>query len=89
MDFASLVGFKGVPFYFNLTTPVGDGYPNARVEDVAFVQFGFVVAAAGKPSRPPDVQKEGVTGERHWADRRRDPGSDPRMARISPPAIRR
>jgi hypothetical protein len=59
MQLAAATGFRGMPFYFNLTTPVGRGYPNARSDDVSFVQFCFVVASAGKPTPPPpDVQKE-------------------------------
>jgi hypothetical protein len=59
MVLATAVGFRGMPFYFNLTTPIGQGYPNARLDDVSFVQFCFVVAAGGKPiPPPPDVQKE-------------------------------
>lgn len=59
MQLAVVTGFRGMPFYFNLTTPVGRGYPNARTDDVSFVQFCFVVASAGRPiPPPPDVQKE-------------------------------
>jgi hypothetical protein len=58
MEFAPVSGFRGMPFYFNLTTPVGRGYPNARRDDVSFVQFCFVVTNAGKATPPPpDVQK--------------------------------
>src|ERR1700720_4597395 len=59
MQLTAATGFRGMPFYFNLTTPVGRGYPNARTDDVSFVQFCFVVANAAKPiPPPPDVQKE-------------------------------
>jgi hypothetical protein len=59
MELAAVTGFRGMPFYFNLTTPVGKGYPNARLDDVSFVQFCFVVGSVGKPTPPPaDVQKE-------------------------------
>lgn len=58
MEFAALSkGFTGMSFYFNLTTPVGKGYPNARVDDVSLVQFLFVVAAAGSKPPPPEVAK--------------------------------
>lgn len=61
MQLTAATGFRGMPFYFNLTTPVGRGYPNARTDDVSFVQFCFVVASAGKPiPPPPDVQKERI-----------------------------
>jgi hypothetical protein len=72
MEFATLAkgGFKGMSFYFNLSTPVGKGYPNSRVDDVSFVQFCFVIAAAATNPPPPDVQKawskvtiSGVTDE--------------------------
>jgi hypothetical protein len=36
--------FGGVlPFYFNLSHPVGKGYPNAPFDDVGFVQLCFAV----------------------------------------------
>ena len=46
-------GYGGLPFYFNLTTPVGKGYPNANADDVAFVQFCFVIGNAGGAQLPP------------------------------------
>lgn len=59
MEFATLAkgGFTGMSFYFNLTTPVGKGYPNARADDVSFVQFCFIAGAASALPPPPDVQK--------------------------------
>lgn len=58
MEFAALSkGFEGMSFFFNLTTPVGKGYPNARVDDVSLVQFFFVVANAGSKPPPAEVQK--------------------------------
>jgi hypothetical protein len=54
MRFGLVQGFGGLPFYFNLTAPVGKGYPHANAEDVAFVQFCFVVGAAAK-HKPPDA----------------------------------
>lgn len=60
MQLTAATGFRGMPFYFNLTTPVGRGYPNARTDDVSFVQFCFVVASAGKPiPPPPDGRRRG------------------------------
>lgn len=58
MEFAALSkGFSGMSFYFNLTKPVGKGYPNALVDDVSLVQFFFVVASAGPKPPPPEVAK--------------------------------
>jgi hypothetical protein len=34
-----------VPFFFNLTGPVGRGYPNPRADDVSFVQLCFASSA--------------------------------------------
>jgi len=51
MQFGLVKGFAGMAFYFNRTTPVGKECPNARPDDVSFVQFCFVVGAVGKPSR--------------------------------------
>jgi hypothetical protein len=51
MQFGLVKGFGGMAFYFNLTTPVGKEYPNARPDDVSFVQFCFVVGAGASPSR--------------------------------------
>ena len=33
------------PFFFNLSGPVGKGYPHAHADDVAFVQFCFAATA--------------------------------------------
>lgn len=59
MEFAPLAkgANKRMSFYFNLTTPVGKGNPNSRVDDVSFVQFCFVVGAAGPQPPPGEVQK--------------------------------
>jgi hypothetical protein len=58
MRFAPVTGFGGLPYFFNLTRPVGKGYPHAPADDVAFVQFCFVVGAAGKPQPPPAEVQE-------------------------------
>ena len=65
MQLTAATGFRGMPFYFNLTTPVGRGYPNARTDDVSFVQFCFVVASAGKPIPPPPDAAAGEDEDSH------------------------
>jgi hypothetical protein len=55
VQFAIARSFHGMPFYFNLTAPVGRGYPKAPVEDVSLVQFIFVVGARGQNPVPPDL----------------------------------
>ena len=47
-----------MPFYFNLSSPVGQGYPNAPFDDVGFVQFCFAAIAAGTAAPPPPNLKE-------------------------------
>jgi hypothetical protein len=42
-----------MPFYFNLTHPVGKGYPNAAFDDVGFVQFCFAAIASNTVVPPP------------------------------------
>jgi hypothetical protein len=42
-----------MPFYFNLTHPVGKGYPNAAADDVAFVQFAFAAIATNTNAPAP------------------------------------
>jgi len=44
-----------MPFYFNLTMPVGKGYPDAPADDVSLVQFCFAAAAAGKQRPSPEL----------------------------------
>jgi hypothetical protein len=45
-----------MPFFFNLTRPVGKGYPNAPADDVAFVQFAFAAIATNTVvPTPPDL----------------------------------
>ena len=39
-----------MPFYFNISSPVGKSYPNAPFEDVAFVQFCFAATVQETPS---------------------------------------
>ena len=53
VQFAIARDFQGMPFYFNVTTPVGRGYPNASAEDVALVQFIFVAGARGQHALDP------------------------------------
>ena len=54
MKLASLRGtYGGMPFYFNLTRPVGKGYPHAPPDDVSFVQFCFAAIAASSAAPPP------------------------------------
>jgi hypothetical protein len=66
VQFAVARDFQGMPFYFNLTTPVGRGYPNAAPDDVALVQFIFVAGARGQHTPPPELlpvwSKVTVTG---------------------------
>jgi hypothetical protein len=38
--------WRGMPFYFNLSHPVGEGYPNPAFDDVGFVQFCFAAIAS-------------------------------------------
>jgi hypothetical protein len=38
--------WRSMPIYFNLSHPVGKGYPNAAVDDVGFVQFCFAAIAS-------------------------------------------
>lgn len=45
VQFASITGHD-FPFYFNVTRPVGRGYRSAPADDVALVQFCFVIGAA-------------------------------------------
>ena len=52
MQVAFIDGFPGMPFYFNLSAPVGRGYPNARTDDLALVQFCFAVGATGSAANP-------------------------------------
>lgn len=47
-----------MPFYFNLTRPVGKGYPNAPFDDVGFVQFCFAAIAANSVTPTPPNLKE-------------------------------
>jgi hypothetical protein len=47
-----------MPFYFNLSSPVGKGYPNAAVDDVGFVQFCFAAIAANAAMPTPPNLKE-------------------------------
>jgi hypothetical protein len=67
VQFVAATGFKGMPLYFNLSNPVGRGYPNAPMEDVSLVQFCFVAASANqKQPMPPELKmpwdKVKVTG---------------------------
>jgi hypothetical protein len=57
-------GHPNLPFFFNLSTPVGRGYRNARPDDVALVQLCFV-SLAQRPSAPanPAWSKVRVTGQ--------------------------
>ena len=46
-----------MPFYFNISNPVGKGYPNAPFEDVAFVQFCFAAIASNTlQDTPPNLK---------------------------------
>jgi hypothetical protein len=47
-----------MPFYFNISSPVGKGYPNAPFEDVAFVQFCFAAIASNTVQETPSNLKE-------------------------------
>jgi hypothetical protein len=55
VQFAIARDFKGMPFYFNLTKPVGRGYPNAPADDVSLLQFCFAAGATSKQPPPPEV----------------------------------
>jgi len=55
VQFAIARDFKGMPFYFNLTKPVGRGYPNAPAADVSLLQFCFAVGATGQKGAAPEV----------------------------------
>jgi hypothetical protein len=47
-----------MPFYFNLSHPVGKGYPNAPFDDVGFVQFCFAaIASTAIPPTPPNLKE--------------------------------
>jgi hypothetical protein len=65
VQFAIARSFQGMPFYFNVTAPVGKGYPNAPPDDVSLVQFIFA-RNVGQPP-PPELQpawsKVTVTGQ--------------------------
>ena len=50
--------WNGMPFYFNLSAPVGKGYPNAPFEEVGFVQFCFAAIAANTLVPPPANLKD-------------------------------
>ncbi|HJQ58427.1 MAG TPA: hypothetical protein VJ890_16075 [Vineibacter sp.] len=41
------------PFFFNLSGPVGKGYPNARTDDVLLVQYAIGLMGTGKRSDDP------------------------------------
>jgi hypothetical protein len=48
VQFMATAGFPAdIRFFFNLTGPVGRGYPNARADDVSFVQLCFAAGAQG------------------------------------------
>src|SRR5690242_5329888 len=47
-----------MPFFFNLSSPVGKGYPNAPFDDVGFVQFCFAAIAANTAVPVPPNLKE-------------------------------
>ena len=52
VQFVATVGSPAdMRFFFNLTRPVGRGYPNAPADDVSFVQFCF---ASGAPKGETD-----------------------------------
>jgi hypothetical protein len=56
-----------IPFFFNLSRPVGKGYPNAPIDDVSFVQFCFAaLASSSAVPTPADLKavwtKINVTG---------------------------
>lgn len=50
--------FSTLPFYFNLTHPVGKGYANAPADDVGFVQFCFAAIAAATDITTPQELKD-------------------------------
>lgn len=57
----------GMPFFFNLTRPVGKGYSSSPVDDVSFVQFAFAaIANSSATAVPPNLldswRKVQVTG---------------------------
>ena len=57
-----------MPFFFNLTRPVGKGYPSASFDDVGFVQFCFAaIASSSAMPVPPNLKepwsKVRVTGQ--------------------------
>lgn len=61
MKLASLAtreNWGSMPFYFNVSSPVGKGYPNAPFEDVAFVQFCFAAIAFNTVQAMPANLKE-------------------------------
>jgi hypothetical protein len=44
VEFVATAGSRvDMRFFFNLTSPVGRGYPNARSDDVSFVQLCFAL----------------------------------------------
>ena len=47
-----------MPFYFNLSFPVGKGYPNAPFDDVGFVQLCFAAIASNTAVPVPPNLKE-------------------------------
>ena len=47
-----------MPFYFNLSSPVGKGYPNAPFDDIAFVQLCFAAIASNTTQPMPANLKE-------------------------------
>jgi hypothetical protein len=55
VQFAIARDFMGMPFYFNLTKPVGRGYPNAPADDVSLLQFCFAAGATSKQPPPPEI----------------------------------
>jgi len=50
--------FGSMPFYFNLSSPVGKGYPHAPFDDVGFVQLCFAGIASNPVQPPPPNLKE-------------------------------
>src|SRR5262245_29209969 len=50
--------WSGMPFYFNLSHPVGKGYSHPPFDDVGFVQFCFAAIAASAAVPTPANLKE-------------------------------
>jgi hypothetical protein len=61
VQFVATAGFSAdIRFFFNLTRPVGRGYPNAPADDVSFVQLCF---AAGAPGADESAEIKRVWGK--------------------------